>query len=230
MKKSSILRLATILGLTLSSVTFAQVNSQQYLCEDENGTNCKPAPVAAAEAKTGDLIGIDENGRLTFIQNNTSGCALGSVHAFARAGFVTGDFIIADGRTVSATDYPEFVKAWTNDPNATEATVEDLRGEFIRGLDSGRGIDMNRTVGSYQSDDFKSHHHSLWSNNGGWDRVNGYGYQYGSRGVSGIWNGTGDERYFERDRNNTGSQLVSDTGGEETRPRNVAYIFAYCGR
>lgn len=37
----------------------------------------------------------------------------------------------------------------------------DLRGEFIRGLDSGRGIDAGRALGSWQIDMFKSHTHTF---------------------------------------------------------------------
>ena len=37
----------------------------------------------------------------------------------------------------------------------------DLRGEFIRGLDSGRGVDASRVLGTAQVDLFKSHTHNL---------------------------------------------------------------------
>lgn len=31
----------------------------------------------------------------------------------------------------------------------------DLRGEFVRGLDNGRGVDTGRTLGSWQDQDWK---------------------------------------------------------------------------
>jgi len=37
----------------------------------------------------------------------------------------------------------------------------DLRGEFVRGLDSGRGVDVGRAVGSQQSHQLQSHTHRL---------------------------------------------------------------------
>jgi hypothetical protein len=44
--------------------------------------------------------------------------------------------------------------------NGTSGTP-DLRGEFIRGLDSGRGVDTGRVLGTAQIDLFKSHTHDL---------------------------------------------------------------------
>ena len=37
----------------------------------------------------------------------------------------------------------------------------DLRGEFVRGLDRGRGVDVGRTLATAQADIFKSHTHAL---------------------------------------------------------------------
>ena len=47
--------------------------------------------------------------------------------------------------------------------NGTSGTP-DLRGEFIRGLDSGRGVDAGRVLSSAQVDILKSHMHVLPSN------------------------------------------------------------------
>jgi phage-related tail fiber protein len=44
--------------------------------------------------------------------------------------------------------------------NGTSGTP-DLRGEFIRGLDSGRGVDTGRVLASWQIDIFKSHTHGI---------------------------------------------------------------------
>ena len=44
------------------------------------------------------------------------------------------------------------------------ANVPDLRGEFIRGWDHGRGVDSGRSILTGQSDEFESHSHSLTDN------------------------------------------------------------------
>ncbi|MBI5400493.1 MAG: phage tail protein [Candidatus Yonathbacteria bacterium] len=83
--------------------------------------------------------------------------------------------------------------------NGTSGTP-DLRGEFARGLDSGRGVDAGRTLGSAQADMLKSHTHSL---------------------NSGVWNGTGP---YAEPPVGSYSSFTGATGGTETRPRNVALL------
>ena len=73
-------------------------------------------------------------------------------------------FLVCDGKTRKQIEYPDLVKHFTKvSPNMLrprgEFIVPDLRGEFIRGLDAGRGVDPNRNLGSLQSDEFKKHRH-----------------------------------------------------------------------
>ena len=81
--------------------------------------------------------------------------------------------------------------------------LPDLRGEFFRSLDDGRGID-DRTIGSWQADLFKAHAHTLLTNTTADD---GGGY------VTGGDTGSSDT-----------SRSTSTVGGTETRPRNVALL------
>jgi hypothetical protein len=99
---------------------------------------------------------------------------------------------------------------------------------FLRGLDDGRGLDSGRVFGSYQADEFKSHNHFAFAD------VNGYGsanetitnQNYAINQTNG-----GDlERYAILGSNTVASEgLTSNTGGSETRPKNIAikYFIKY---
>ena len=90
--------------------------------------------------------------------------------------------------------------------------IPDLRGEFIRGFDNARGVDLDRNLGSFQADEIKSHNHQL-QNIKSMDDSNGGGRE-------GFVDG--DNHYATRNYD------VSNTGGIETRPRNIALL--YCIR
>lgn len=88
------------------------------------------------------------------------------------------------------------------------AVALDLRGEFIRGLDSGRGVDASRTLASAQSDLLKSHAHTFTALNSG--------------------GGVGASTFAANAGPGTGGAVTATTdatGGAETRPRNVALLY-----
>ena len=88
--------------------------------------------------------------------------------------------------------------------------IPDLRGLFIRGLDSGRGIDLDRNSstfkdGSFQVDTLKKHKHSVTD-------VHPYG---GFSDLGGGFDGGGNRfKWRNVDTNEVGSY--------ETRPQNIA--------
>ena len=89
---------------------------------------------------------------------------------------------------------------------STSFKLPDLRGEFIRGWDDGRGIDPGRVFGSAQADLFKAHTHTE-------DRLSQNPWSGGAYGSGG-----GTSVAYQTV--NTGS-----TGGVETRPRNIAMLY-----
>lgn len=132
----------------------------------------------------------------------------GQVAFFARNTAPTG-WLKANGAAVSRTAYADLFAAIGTTFGAGDGfntfNLPDLRAEFIRGLDDGRGVDVGRTLGSSQSDMLKAHSHDSPTTNG-----SSGSYEVGT-GASGYDYGTQ-------------SAPVSSTGGTETRPRNVAML------
>lgn len=91
---------------------------------------------------------------------------------------------------------------------STTFNVPELRGEFVRGWDNGRGIDPARVFGSAQTDEFESHTHT----------VNGANSYLSTAGGGAVANTPGADF-------SAGASVVLDpTGGSETRPRNIALL------
>lgn len=120
---------------------------------------------------------------------------------------VPSGYLPCDGAAVSRTTYAGlFAVIGTTfgiGDGVTTFNVPDIRGEFLRGLDQGRGVDAARAIGSAQADALKAHTHTykLWSPGGG-------GYTDGM---------TNDGSVDSRPNTETAS-----TGDAETRPRNIA--------
>jgi len=140
----------------------------------------------------------------------------GAVQYFAMASAPTG-WLKADGSAVSRTDYANLFTAigtmFGLGDGTTTFNLPDLRGEFVRGFDDGRGVDAGRILGSAQ------------------DHLAKLAYPYGDFG----------DGFAESFTNNlTPSVAVSDdqvsksglasiisssnTAATETRPRNISLL------
>jgi microcystin-dependent protein len=79
----------------------------------------------------------------------------GTVVAFA-GGTIPVGWLLCDGRAVSQADYPELAAAlgtsWGPADAGGSFTLPDFRGQFLRGVDDGLGVDPDspRVVGSAQ--------------------------------------------------------------------------------
>ncbi len=72
---------------------------------------------------------------------------------------VPNGFLECNGAVLSRTTYADLFTVLGTTYGAGDGTttfnIPDLRGEFIRGFDNGRGVDSGRAIGTYQLDDGK---------------------------------------------------------------------------
>jgi len=106
-----------------------------------------------------------------------------------------------NGATFTAAQYPKLALAYPG------LVLPDLRGEFIRGWDDGRGVDSGRLIGSNQNFSIQSHLHTV-------DYVSS-ATDDGSGPLSSGGGTAGGTIHF----------TTNPTGDTETRPRNVAFNY-----
>lgn len=94
--------------------------------------------------------------------------------------------------------------------------LPDMRGEFVRGWDDGRGIDAGRGLLSAQGHAYQSHSHRLLMSAGSAGSGNVIG-------IDGSLNGTLTYRINQPDGGQI--QAIENAGGTETRPRNIAFNY-----
>jgi microcystin-dependent protein len=118
-----------------------------------------------------------------------------------------------EGQAISRATYARlFANIGTtfgNGNGSTTFNIPDLRGEFIRGWANARAVDTGRAFGSFQADELKAHDHNLIG------QLEAFTYTAGS-GKFTLHGGAGS---------GTNNTYINDTGGAETRPRNVALMY-----
>lgn len=121
--------------------------------------------------------------------------------------------------------------------------LPDLRGEFIRGFDAGKGTDSGRTFGSSQTQGTKrpttpfttdtepAHNHSItsWSTDLGAPRGNGnavreYVSTYTSGNIFGGYTTYNADSTITTNSQGGHSHSITGGGDAETRPRNIALL------
>jgi len=113
------------------------------------------------------------------------------------------------------------------------ATLPDLRGEFIRGFDDGKGTDNGRSIRTFQFDTNKQHNHTATTT------ITDPGHKHtttvdnaplfpANGGVSINYGGAGGypATNFSMNTNTTGITAATTTANEggEARPRNIALL------
>ena len=125
-------------------------------------------------------------------------------------------WIKCNGAPFSAEEYPELAKVYP------ALKLPDLRGEFIRGWDDGRGVDSGRVVLTGQSQSVQQHTHDLsmaYSSESGYKNTLGDTPNSDMIAIKNMINTT--------TFNGSGWIYVkaNDSTGAETRPRNLAFNY-----
>ena len=119
-------------------------------------------------------------------------------------------WVECNGRSLGTTAWPQLFAAigYRYGGSGGLFNIPDLRGEFIRGWDHGRGVDpgpiARNWVGQIQTDEFRSHTHTATQ-----------------RGDDGFNSGAGYAVVGFNDNIGAGDASLANTGGVETRPRNM---------
>jgi len=106
-----------------------------------------------------------------------------------------------NGRFVASDAWVAGTLLMADNPDGVTFRAFDVRGEFPRFWDGGRGIDAARVFGTWQANDLQSHTHGIFTR----DQETGTGALTVGGGVS------------------SGTYQTDPTGGSETRPRNTAF-------
>jgi len=130
------------------------------------GVEGSPVPAAAIEDPMREIVAVIEAAGLTqdpedLTQLSAGITALISGYApgpgaviFVAKGTAPSGYLKANGAAVSRTAYAALFAAigttFGVGDGATTFNLPDFRGEFLRGLDDGRGIDSGRTIGTSQ--------------------------------------------------------------------------------
>lgn len=163
--------------------------------------------------------------------STTSGSALvipGTVISFAGSTSPTG-YLTCDGSAISRSTYASLFAAigttWGSGNGTTTFNVPDLRGYFLRGSGtSSRDPDSPRAVGSAQTEAYLNHTHPV-SDPGHSHGITLQGMNGGSSGVfyTVLPPATAVQNTISALTGLTVS--TSTTGGNETRPDNVAVLY-----
>ena len=203
-----------------------------------------------ADGSAGEFLRTDGSGTLSF--GGIQGVPSGSVFCMAVATVPSG-YLECNGAEVSRTTYAVLFAtigtAYGTGNGSSTFNLPDLRGEFIRGFDNGKGTDSGRAIASAQAGDNQQHSHNytnnsitvtgadhahqirplrLNQNNGAVNITLGsgqsYNVGYASSDSSLVAAGNAVKTSGSLSMTGTVGITISNQGSE-TRPRNIAMMY-----
>tara|TARA_Y100000401_G_scaffold25920_1_gene18224 strand:- start:4000 stop:5232 length:1233 start_codon:yes stop_codon:yes gene_type:complete len=204
----------------------------------------------------GGFLSTDGNGQLSF--QIIAGVPTGAVFCMAdnqstatgyQANGIPDGYLECSGQTVSRTTFSALFAVigtrYGAGNGSTTFQVPDLRGEFVRGFDNGRGADSGRSIGTSQTQDNRVHSHVATSTSSTTQSVHAHQYNISHVTTSSVQArtvGTSDLRMCLIDITNgnfgvggtiaananigaIGTTTTIANDGSESRPRNVAMFY-----
>ena len=191
----------------------------------------------STDGDANDVLQSDGSGNLSFTALPQA-VPTGSVHMMATTTAPSG-YLECDGTAVSRTTYADLFTTigttWGEGDGSSTFNVPDLRGEFVRGWDNGKGTDSGRTFASSQSDQNAQHNHTATTT------ITDPGHKHttsvdnqklfpaaGGESISFGGAGSYPATTFTMNTNTTGITAATTTanqGGSEARPRNIAMMY-----
>ena len=196
-----------------------------------------------ADGTNGQMLQTNGSGALSF--TTVAGVPIGSVFCIAHTSVPSG-YVECNGASIpNGTGTVNGVTANFAPLRALiGSSLPDLRGEFIRGFDNGRGVDSGRSMLSSQSSQFGQHNHNVSASSN--SSVSDPGHNHRVRvGTSGTGGGNVSDRDSQNPGNFVSNQIEnantnisvststsisqSNRGGtdnsSETRPRSIAMMY-----
>lgn len=159
-----------------------------------------------------------------------SGIPSGAIMPFAMSTAPSG-WLKANGQAVSRTTYADLFAAigttYGSGDGSTTFNLPDLRAEFIRGWDDGRGVDSGRGIGTTQTDQNKAHTHTGSTSSDGAHTHTAVAFTVANPSLAGT--GSSGTQVVSGNTSSAGahthSLTINSDGGTEARPRNVAMLY-----
>ncbi|MEQ9888130.1 phage tail protein [Pectobacterium zantedeschiae] len=145
--------------------------------------------------------------------NELAGIPLPFPGAVAPAGWLK-----CNGQAFDKSRYPILASRYPS------AVLPDLRGEFVRGWDDGRGVDAGRALLSAQGDAIRSHKHSITMSHEAGGTKDSAGFPATDGSAPFIVHSEANPDGSVSETNGAGNPLHS-FGGNETRPRNITFNY-----